>query len=132
MAEKKMTRKEALELAIRMFKEHEYGANENFMTELEGIPAVEVLTKMYEQISKPRKKSNTPSKARLANENMLRKCVEAMKGHDKVTSAWLLEHVTGWTSLTPQKVTAVMNIGIEDGTVIRTKEGKAVYYSVVE
>jgi len=115
MTEKKMTRKEALELAIAAVENEE---------------AKEVLTKMHAQVTKPRKKSDGPSKTRLINENLAAKCVAAIEGHDKVTSKWLIEHVNGL--LTPQKTTAVMKIAVEDGRAVRIKEGKAIYYSLAE
>lgn len=49
MAEKKMTRKEALEIAIEVIREHEGDCE-----------AIEVLEKMYAQVTKPRpRKANT-------------------------------------------------------------------------
>lgn len=125
MAEKKMTRKEALELAIRLVN---HVATEDDAANWSEV--AEVLTKMHEQVSKPRKKSDAPSKTRLINENLATKCVAAMEGHEKATSKWLVEHVNGL--LTPQKTTAVMKIAIDDGRVVRTKEGKTVYYSLAE
>lgn len=120
MAEKKMTRKEALEFAIEVVTDHE-GECE----------AVEVLKKMHEQVSKPRKKSDAPTKTQIINANLADKCVAAMEGHeDGVTSKWLIEHVAGL--MTPQKVTPVMKVAIADGRVTRTKEGKTVIYSLVK
>ena len=55
---------------------------------------VEVLTKMHVQVTKPRAKSNTPSKAHIAN------------------------------------VTAVMRIAVDNGEVVRNKDGKVVTYTV--
>jgi hypothetical protein len=121
MAEKKMTRAQAVEFAIEVVREHE-GEYE----------AIEVLETMHAQLTKPRKKSDAPTKARLVNENLAAKCVAAMEGHEKVTSNWLLEHVSGWPTTTPQKVTAVMKIAIDNGEVIKIKEGKTVYYSLAE
>ena len=115
MANKEMTRAQALEFAIENIDNEE---------------VVTVLRKMHAQVTKPRKKSEGPTKARIINEGLATKCVAAMEGHDKVTSKWLLEHVSGWPTATPQKVTAVMKIAIDDGRVIKTKEGKAVYYSL--
>lgn len=115
MAEKKMTRKDALTIAIASVENEE---------------AKEVLTKMLAQVSKPRKKSDTPTKTQLINANLADKCVAAMEGHDAVTSKWLIEHVAGL--MTPQKTTAVMKVAIEDGRVIKTKEGKTVTYSLAE
>lgn len=113
MAEKKMTRKEALEIAIAA---------------VDG-EAREVLTKMYEQVTKPRKKAEGPSKTRLANEKLAAECVAAIEAHgEPVTGKWLVEHVNGL--LTPQKCTAVIRIAIENGEVVKTKEGKNTYYAL--
>lgn len=109
-----ITRAQALEFAIANIDNEE---------------VIEVLAKMHEQVTKPRKKSDTPSKARILNESLATKCVEAMEGHEAVTSKWLMEHVNGL--LTPQKVTAVMNVAIERGEVVKAKEGKVVTYSLV-
>lgn len=119
MAEKAMTRAEAVQFAIEVVRDHE-GECE----------ALTVLEKIHAQLTKPRKKSDAPSKTRLINENLANKCIEAIKGHDKVTSKWLVEHVNGL--LTPQKTTAVMKIAIDDGRAVRIKEGKTVYYSLAE
>jgi len=116
MAEKKMTRVEALNIALAT---------------CENAEACEVLTKMVEQLSKPRKKAEGPSKARRENERLLGDVLAAIgeKG-EPVTSKWIMEHVRGL--LTPQKVTAVAKIGIENGSLVRTKEGKTVTYSLPE
>lgn len=108
-----ITRAQALEFAIANIDNEE---------------VIEVLTKMHEQVTKPRKKSDAPSKARILNEALATKCVAAMEGHDAVTSKWLMEHVNGL--LTPQKVTAVMNVAIARGEVTKSKEGKVVTYSL--
>lgn len=113
MSEKKMTRVEALNIAIATCENEE---------------ACEILTKMVAQFSKPRKRAEGPSKARILNESLATKCVAAMEGHEGVTSKWLMEHVNGL--MTPQKVTAVMNVAIERGEVVKTKEGKVVTYSL--
>lgn len=114
MAEKKMTRVEALTIALETCENEE---------------AREVLTKMVAQLSKPRKKAEGPSKARLENERLLAEAIEAIEAKgEPVTSKWLMEHVRGL--MTPQKVTAVAKIGIEAGSLIRNKEGKTVTYSV--
>lgn len=114
MAEKKMTRKDALTIAIASCENEE---------------AREVLKKMLEQVSKPRKKAEGPSKTRRDNEVLLESLLEAIEAHgEPVTSKWVTEHVRG--IMTPQKATAVAKIGLDSGRLIRTKEGKAVYYSL--
>lgn len=116
MAEKKMTRAEALAYAI---------------AHVDNAEVVEVLTKMHEQVTKPRKKSDAPTKTQILNRGLAEKCYEAIaaKG-EAVSSKWLIEHVNGL--LTPQKTTAVMRILIEDGRIIRNKEGKNISYSIAE
>lgn len=112
MANKEMTRAQALAFAI----EH-----------IDNEEVVAVLTKMHAQVIKPRKKSDTPSKARILNESLAAKCYEAMEGQENVTSKWLIEHVNG--IMTPQKCAAVMKILVDAGQVAKNKEGKTVTYS---
>lgn len=120
MTEKKMTRVEALNIALDVLVEHE-GECE----------ATEVIRKHIAQLSKPRKKADGPSKTRRENEQLLIAMIEAIEAKgEPVTSKWVTEHVRGL--LTPQKVTAVAKIGIDDGRLVRIKEGKAVYYALPE
>lgn len=116
MAEKKMTRKEALEFVLAL-------------PEVKGNAEVaEVLGKMYASVTRPRVKSDAPSKARILNESLAAKCVAAIREHgEPVTGKWLIEHVNGL--MTPQKVTAVMKIAIENGEATREKNGKAITYN---
>ena len=124
MAEKKMTRKEALEMAIDLVKQT--------ATEDDGAwtEVAEVLTKMHEQVSKSRKKPEGPSKARRENEVLAREAVKAIaeKG-EPVTGKWIQEHIRFIAS--PQKVTAVMKVAAELGLAERVKEGKNVTYVAV-
>lgn len=121
MTEKKMTRAQALEFVLEIL---------NTYDDARALEAYPVLEKMHAQLTKPRKKSDTKSKARILNESLAEKCFEAMDGQESVTSKWLMEHVNGL--LSPQKVTAVMKILIDDGRVIRNKEGKNISYSLAE
>lgn len=125
MSEKKntITRAAALEVVIRL-------AKEQIEVDDTWNEVIEVLTKMHTQITKPRKKSDAPSKARILNEALAAKCYDAMEGQDNVSSKWLIEHVNGL--MTPQKTTAVMRILIDEGKVIRNKEGKTITYSRAE
>lgn len=118
MANKEMTRAQALVFAIETIREHE-GECE----------AIAVLEKMHAQVTKPRKKSDAPTKTQIINANLAEKCYAAMEGQENVTSKWLIEHVNGL--MTPQKVTAVMKVLIESGKAIKNKEGKTVTYSRV-
>ncbi len=121
MANKEMTRKEALENAIDWIEDGAQGEDAVM------IETAAILRKMHAQMTKPRKKSDTPSKARILNESLAAKCYEAMEGQENVTSKWLIEHVNG--IMTPQKCTAVMKILVDAGKVAKNKEGKTVTYS---
>ena len=120
MAEKKMTRAQALEFAVETIRNYEGDCE-----------AVEVLNKMLIQVTKPRKKSDAPTKTQILNRGLAEKCYDAIaaKG-EAVSSKWLIEHVNGL--LTPQKTTAVMRILIEDGRIVRNKEGKTISYAIAE
>lgn len=112
MAEKKMTRVEALNIALET---------------VENTEAREVLTKMVEQLKKPHKKAEGPSKARRDNERLAHDMAEAIATHgEKVTPKWVTEHVKG--IMTPQKAVAVAKVAEELGLIAKTKEGKATYY----
>ena len=90
---------------------------------------VEVLTKMHAQVTKPRAKSNTPSKAHIANVALAKAAVEAISAKgEPVTTKWICEHVNG--IMTPQKCTAVMRIAVDNGEVVRNKDEKVVTYTV--
>ena len=114
MAEKKMTRVEALNIALET---------------VENTEAREVLRKMVEQLSKPRKKAEGPSKARVQNEALAHQVADAIaaKG-EPVSTKWITEHVSG--ILTPQKATAVCRVALDLGLIERQKDGKAVTYTV--
>lgn len=128
MAEKKMTRAQALEFAMNIMREHE---NESDIVADLKDEALEVLGKMHASVTRPRKKSDAPSKTQRENAALAEKVFEVMtaKG-EPVESKWICEHVNGIA--TPQKCTAVMKVLIDSGEVTKSKEGKRVTYSVVE
>jgi hypothetical protein len=130
MAEKKMTRKEALENAIAITKDYLNSDMWDFSAE-QVEETIEVLTKMHEQLTKPRKRSDAPTKTQIMNANLAEKCFEAIseKG-EPVTTKWITEHVAG--IMTPQKCTAVMKLLVADGRVTKAKDGKAVTYEIAE
>ena len=116
MAEKKMTRIEALNIAIAA---------------VDNAEAVEVLTKMAAQISKPRRNAGEPTKARRDNERFAHLFADVIKAHgERVTGKYLAEHVSGLPSTSPQKVAAIAAVGIELGLFTKTKEGKTIYYEI--
>ena len=122
MAEKKMTRVQALENAIEWIAEGAQGAD----TEM--LETVEVLKKMVEQLQKPRKKAEGPSKARVQNDALAYQVADAIaaKG-EPVNTKWITEHVSG--ILTPQKATAVCRVALDLGLIERQKDGKTVTYT---
>ena len=122
MAEKKMTRVQALENVIEWIAEGAQGAD----TEM--LETVEVLKKMVEQLQKPRKKAEGPSKTRMQNEALAHQVADAIaaKG-EPVNTKWITEHVSG--ILTPQKATAVCRVALDLGLIERQKEGKAITYT---
>lgn len=90
---------------------------------------VEVLRKMHAQVTKPRKKSDMPSKTQIMNRNLAAAAVAAIREHgEPVTSKWICEHVNG--IMTPQKCTAVMKVAVDAGEAVKNKDGKAVTYTV--
>ena len=115
MAEKKMTRVEALTIAVET---------------CENAEAREIIGKMIEQLRKPRKKAEGPSKARRDNERLAHDMAEAIaeKG-EPVTCKWVTEHVRG--IMTPQKATAVAKVAVELGLIERHKDGKTITYTTL-
>lgn len=126
MADKKMTRAEALENAITLVERTATEDDACNWTEV-----ASVLRKMHASVTRPRKKSDAPTKAQRENVALAAKVFEAMtaKG-EPVDGKWIAEHVNGIPS--PQKCTAVMRVLIDDGKVVKTKEGKRVTYSLAE
>ena len=118
---KTMTRKEALSTAIAFIEDAECAEFEE---------TLEVLNKMLEQLSKPRSKSDTPSKttARIANEKLIKQLYDLVD-EKPFNCTFVQEHLTG--VLTPQKAAAVMNVGIDLGLFTEDKDGKKRIYTKV-
>ena len=95
---------------------------------IDNAEVIEVLTKMHEQLTKPRKKSDAPTKTQIMNANLAKAAVEAIREHgEPVTTKWITEHVNG--IMTPQKCTAVMKVAIDAGTITKNKDGKTITYT---
>ena len=126
MAEKKMTRREALTNVVMHLHDCENYANEDWHEE------IEVLNKMIASIDKQAKRPRGTSRARLENEKLADDLVGEMVGYGKpVNTKWITEHVK--YILTPQKATAVCKLAIEKGEIIRTVDDKKkVWYSLSE
>lgn len=113
----KMTRAQALEFAIQTIRDYEGDCE-----------AIEILSKMHEQVTKPCKRAEGPTKVQRANAALAAAAVAAIREKgEPVTSKWICEHVTG--IMTPQKCTAVMRIAIENGEAEKHKDGKTVTYT---
>ncbi len=110
-----MTRAEALKNAISLFPSD--------------APEVEVLEKMLDSITKPRKKSDAPSKVRVENETLARAMCDAIKRNGSpVNAKWVTEHVRG--IMTTQKAAAVARVGVELGIINKIVDGRNVSYNV--
>ena len=128
MATKKMTRKDALTVAIDCVKN---GDDSEFtLSDLDA--AVETLTAMLEQLNRPRKV--TTSKARIANENLAAQVRDAMAAQipDKDTFTTKDVVALGWPEIaTSQKATAVLKVAAELGYVNKQADGKKITYHIV-
>ena len=109
MANNTMTNVQALALSIELAQA---AGNETL---------VEKLTKMHETASKPRKKSDTPTKDQIARVNMLNELLTIASdepfGTDYVKAN--VKYV-----ITPQKATAVIREGINRGKIQKTDSVK--------
>ena len=127
MAEKKMTRKEALEMAIEIFEQRESSMFDNELQDA----AVEVLTKMVTQIEKQAKRPRSKSSARVANEPIAREFVKKLVTvGEPVNAKWMTYNVRFCT--TPQKAVAVAKIAEEWGAIERISIKNRTFYSLVE
>lgn len=119
MAKSTMTRKQAIELAIHVLS--------TTRGDWDGAPledAVEVLTKMYEQLSKPRTKA--VSKARKLNESLAAEIAHHIPA-EGMTSKDIV-NLGNPAVTTTQKAVAVMRVAEELGLVTRVKDGKKISY----
>lgn len=114
MAEKNITRKQALTNAI------------NYAKGCEDYATAEVLSKMLEQISKPRKA--VVSKARKINENLASE-VANLSGDEVTTKDIVALGIPEIT--TTQKAAAVLRVATEMGLFEKATEGKKVTYKKV-
>lgn len=93
---------------------------------------IEVLRKMHAQVTKPRKKSDAPTKTQLVNANLCKAAIEAFKAHgnEGYDVKWISNHVNG--ILTSQKATAVMRFGMANGLIERNQDGKAITFRAIQ
>jgi len=117
MADKKMTRREALVMAI-----------EKFNPEVEReASAIEVINKMIASIDKQADKPKTKSPARIQNEKKAIEIAEILeKRNTPVNATWITDNVKG--VMTIPKANAIMAVAIELGLAYRITLGKKPYY----
>jgi predicted HTH transcriptional regulator len=111
---KSLTNAQALVQAIQL-------AQDAGMTEL-----VDKLTKMHETATKPKKKSEGPTKAQLENLQLAEKALEYMADKEGVTAKELTTNIQGIA--TSQKAVAVMRLAIANGKAIKFKVGSQTMY----
>lgn len=119
MAKSTMTRKQAIELAIHVLS--------TTREDWDAAPledAVEVLTKMHEQLSKPHAKA--VSKARKLNESLAAEIAHHIPA-EGMTSKDIV-NLGNPAVTTTQKAVAVMRVAEELGLVTRIKDGKKISY----
>lgn len=115
MAEKKMTRAQALTAAIA-YAEQDGNAE-----------CVDVLSRMLTSITQPRKA--TTSKTRKDNEKLAREIHAMVEGSVTAKDVAALG-LTGVAS--SQKATAVMNVAVDLGLFTKDKDGKRLVYTKVD
>ena len=127
MAEKKMTRKKALENVLGWIADGYIPSDEATVEEVQGI-----LEKMAASIEKQSKRPRGVSRTRIENEKLADNLVGEMVAYGKpVNTKWITEHVR--YILNSQKATAVCKVAMDKGDIIRTvDEKKKVWYSLAE
>lgn len=110
MDEKKMTNREALDAAIEELRGNAEPA------------LIEKLEKMLAAMSKPKKKSEGPSKTKLENQRLAQAVADTMPEETPVTLKWVTEFVTG--IMTSQKARYVMEEGVALGLFERIEPDK--------
>lgn len=122
MAEKKMTRKEALELAILAIEHSEIDMGE-------ADEAIKVIKKMLTSIEKQSNRPKSKSSARLQNENSARVLIEklqAMEEPKPINATWIAENIP--YVMTSQRGYHVAKIAIEWGALEEVTIKKRTYY----
>lgn len=132
MAEKKMTRREALTSAIEIITEWQA---ENFEPEdVAGAhteDVIAVLEKMIASIDKQAARPKSKSSARIQNEPMARDFIaQLQKINEPVNAKWMTEHVK--FCLTSQKAVAIAKIAEEWGAIEKVSIKNRTYYVPVE
>lgn len=130
MAERGMTQKQALEIAKEAIT-NQLAEHEDFEDSIKETldNALAIITKMIEQKSKTRAKTETPTHKK--NVDRVKKIHELAEGLDKFTWSWVIKNLKDAEVQTSQKVVALMKMGIEEGQFEKFKEGKVTYYRAI-
>ena len=108
---KAMTNAQALQMAFELAQE---AGNEQLAAKL---------YKMHTVATKPRKKSDEPTKEQIARMGMVKECVALMQNVDEpISTQWVVDNVKYVNS--PQKATAVLNDAIKQGLIVKTDSVK--------
>lgn len=121
MAEKKMTRAEALTNVLRFLNEDEVYGKDNWVEE------IKVLEKMLASINKQAARPRSKSSARLQNEPMAKEFIAKLREHGQpVNTKWMCENIR--YCIHSQKAVAIAKIAIEWGEVEKiTIKGRTYY-----
>ena len=117
MAEKKMTRAQALTAAIA-YAEQDGNAK-----------CVDVLSRMLTSITKPRK--TTTTKTRVLNESLAKQVVEQFAPNKNYTAKEIVDFNLSGVG-TPQKAVAVLHTAKDMGLITAEKQGKRNTYKLAE
>ena len=125
MAEKKkMTRAEALEIALASL----YA--EDMMPKEKADEVAEVLEKMLASINKQASRPRAKSSARIQNEGMAKQFIPMLEQYGKpVNTKWMMENIR--YCISSQKAVKVAEIAIEWGKVEKVKIKGRTYYAPV-
>ena len=126
MAEKKMTRKEALTNVIEFLSDNEQFGDD-------WAEEIEVFSKMVASLDKASSKPKGKTSARIQNETYyaeMHKKMCARKNHEPVTPTWVAENVPGVMS--SQRAVWVAKVGKELGEIKEFKVKKQVYYALID
>lgn len=112
MAEKKMTRKDALEFALQCIEQYELEYAEDNTAEQAKAVIGKMLVSIKKQSSRPKGKTT----ARLENEKIASEFIPKLQEHgEPVNTKWMMEHLK--FCLSSQKAVAVAKVAEEWGEI---------------
>ena len=122
---KKMTRKEALEMAIEVFEQRESSMFDDKLQD----EAIQVMKKMIESINKQASKPKGKTFARIQNENYARQLIAKLKETHRTepfNATWIAENIP--CVMTSQRGYHVAKIAIEWGAIEEITIKKRTFY----